>query len=147
MVGTEDTSEMTRRRDAVACGLIVVLMSLVAGCGRGAATLTELQKVKSGTLDVVLLSSRAALRHGKDDFTIEFRSADGKFVDVGEVRATASMPMPGMPMFGSIRVQRTDAPGRYRADGEFSMAGTWRVGIEFDGSAGKGSVTFSATVQ
>jgi len=138
---------MTRRRDAVVCGLILVLMCIVAGCGRGATTLTELHKVKSGLLDVVLLSPRTALRHGNDDFIVEFRSADGKLVDVGEVRATASMPMPGMPMFGTIRVQRTDAAGRYRADGEFSMAGTWRVAIEFDGPAGKGSVTFSTPVQ
>ncbi len=122
-------------------------MAVAAGCGRGAATLTELHKVKSGMLDVVLLSPHAALRHGNDDFIVEFRSADGKLVDVGEVRATASMPMPGMPMFGSIRVQRGDAAGRYRADGEFEMAGTWRLAIEFDGSAGKGSVAFSTTVQ
>ena len=127
-------------------GLLIAVMSIVAGCG-GGATLTELQKVKSGTLDVVLLSPREALRHGKDDFVIEFKSPDGKLVDVGEVRGNASMPMSGMPMFGSVTVQRGDVPGRYRADAEFSMAGTWRLTLDWDGPAGKGSVAFSGTVQ
>ena len=57
------------------------------------------------------------------------------------------MPMPGMPMFGTIDVQRTDVPGRYAATGEFAMAGTWRMTIEWDGPQGRGSVTFSGSVQ
>lgn len=130
-----------------AVGGLMLLAVGAAGCGGGTARLTELQKVKSGLLDVVLLSPHEALRHGKDDFIVEFRSADGKPVDAGDVRATASMPMAGMPMFGSISVRRTDVPGRYRADGEFPMAGTWRLGIEWDGPLGRGSVTFSGTVQ
>ena len=109
------------------------MLATPAGCGGGAAALTELQRVRSGGLDVVVLSPRGGLRHGKDDFVIEFRSAEGSLVDVGDVRASASMPMPGMPMFGSLAVQRTDVPGRYRAEGDFSMAGTWRLTIEWEG--------------
>ena len=138
---------MIRLSGAAMIGLLIAVMAAVAGCGGGSARLTELQKVKSGSLDVVLLSTREALRHGKDDFMIEFRSSDGKLVDAGDVRATASMPMSGMPMFGSVGVRRGDAPGRYRADAEFSMAGTWRLTIDWDGPGGKGSVAFPATVQ
>jgi hypothetical protein len=134
------------RRIATVCGLIAALASGVSGCG-GETRLTELQKVRSGMLDVVLLSPREALRHGKDDFIIEFRAADGKLVDVGSVSASASMSMSGVPMLGSIAVQRTDVPGRYRADADLSMAGTWRLAIGWDGPAGKGSVSFSGTVQ
>ena len=118
---------MIRQPGATVCGLTIVLALSVTACSGGTAKLTELQKVRSGMLDVVLLTPREALRHGKDDFVIEFRAADGKLVDVGDVRASASMSMSGVPMLGSIAVQRTDVPGRYRADGEFSMAGTWRV--------------------
>ena len=137
---------MTRRSGVPMTALLLIVLA-AAECGGGPGKATELQKVKSGALDVVVLSPRDALKHGKDDFNLEFRSADGKLVDVGDVRATASMPMAGMPMFGSIAVQRTDVPGRYRASGEFPMAGTWRLGIEWDGPAGKGSVAFSGTVQ
>ena len=124
----------------------LLLAAALAGCGGGSGKLTELQRVRSGTIDVVLLSPRDALRHGKDDFVIEFKSVDGSQVDVGEVRAGASMTMPGMPMFGRIAVHRTDVPGRYHAEGDFGMAGTWRLNVEWDGPKGKGSVAFSGSV-
>lgn len=130
--------------------LIAVACMTALSCGRGndAAKLNELQRLKSGTLDVVLLSPREGLRHGKDTFFIEFRStSDGKSVDVGDVRGSASMPMSGMPMFGSIDVKRTDMAGRYVADGQFDMAGTWRMTIQWQGPAGQGSVAFAGTVQ
>ena len=97
-------------------------------------------------LQVVLLADHESLRHGKDTFVIEFRSESGALVDVGAVKAGASMPMPGMPMFSTIDVQRTDVPGRYAATGEFSMAGRWRIAVEWDGPAGKGNVSFSGSV-
>jgi hypothetical protein len=125
----------------------LLLVATIIGCGRGSAALTELQRVRSGTIEVVVLSPRDALRHGKDDFVLEFKSADGSLVDVGDVRASANMSMSGTPMLSSITVQRTDVPGRYRAEGEFSMAGTWRLNIEWDGPQGKGSVGFSGSVQ
>jgi hypothetical protein len=135
---------MTRPVVAV-IGLLLVATG--AGCSRGSAKLTELQRVRSGTIDVVVLSPRDTLRHGKDDFVIEFKSADGSLVDVGDVRASASMSMSGTPMLGSINVGRTDGPGRYRAEGDLPMAGTWRLNIQWDGPQGKGSVGFSGSVQ
>ena len=137
---------MNQRSGVALCALLVAAVAALAGCGRGADRLTELQRVRSGTIDVVVLSPREALRRGKDDFVIEFRSGRTP-VDVGDVRASASMSMSGTPMLGSINVQRTDVPGRYRAEGDFSMAGTWRLSVEWDGPQGKGSVAFSGSVQ
>ena len=139
---------MTRPRGIAATrALLLLLIALVGACSRDDKKLTELQRVRSGAMDVVVWSPRGALRHGKDDLVIEFKSADGGLVDVGDVRATASMPMPGMPMFGSIGVQKTEVSGRYRAEANFSMAGTWRLNVEWDGPQGKGSVAFSGSVQ
>jgi hypothetical protein len=123
---------------------LALLTVLLAACG--GAQLTELQRVKSGQLDVVLLSSRDAIRHGQDSFVIEFRSADGALVDVGDVKASATMPMPGSPMFGTVDVKRTEIPGRYGADAKFDMAGTWRTTIEWKGPA-PGSATLSTNLQ
>ena len=125
---------------------IPIVLTLAAACC-SPASLTELKRTKSGTLDVVLLSPRDALRHGSDTFVIEFRSAAGGLADVGTVRASASMSMSGTPMMGTIDVARTDVPGRYAATSEFSMAGTWRMTIQWDGPAGQGSVTFPGSVQ
>lgn len=129
--------------------LAALMVGVAAGsCGSGTAQLTELERVKSGPLQVVLLSERGALRHGQGSFVIEFRAdPGGALTDVGTVKATASMPMPGMPMFGGIDVRRADIPGRYTATGEFSMAGRWRLALEWDGPAGRGSVSFSTSVQ
>jgi len=127
--------------------LVLAIVALQLGCGGGVpAKMTELQRVKSSGLDIILLSPRDALQHGTDTFIIEFR-ANGNLVDVGNVRATASMPMPGMAMFGNIQVQRTATPGRYSANGELEMAGTWRMALDWEGPAGKGSLTFSGRVQ
>ena len=136
---------MNRRRwTIIACSL---LLAAVAGSAcKPAAKLTEVQRVKSGAIDVVLLSSDGAL-HQKDPFTIEFRSASGDLLNVGTVRASANMPMPGMPMFGAVEVQAGDAPGRYTAKGNLEMTGGWRIALEWDGPAGRGAVTFLGTVQ
>ncbi len=140
---------MNRSCRAAVGRLGLVACFVAAACG-GADTVktTELRRVRSGEMDVLLLSARDGLRHGKDTFTIEFRAAsDGHLVDAGSVRASATMPMAGAPMFGSIDVKRTDVPGRYAGDVEFSMAGTWRVSVEWDGPAGRGSAVLSANVQ
>src|ERR1700760_2723208 len=99
--------------------LVVVIGQL--GCGGATSSkMTELQRLKSGPLDIVLLSPSDALHHGKDTFTLEVWS-NGNLVDVGMVRATASMPMPGAAMFGTVDVERGDVPGRYSAKSQFDM--------------------------
>lgn len=129
-------------------GVFVTAGLLAAtACGKGGSTLTEVQRVKSGDLDVVLLSRNGGIRHGGDTFTVEFRYASGSLVDVGTVRGSATMPMPGMPMFGTLDVTETDTPGRYRVGAKFDMAGTWRISFEWSGSVGKGNVTFPGSVQ
>lgn len=141
---------MNREPRPFVWGLLIVVAAMAAGCARANDTthMTELQRVKSGALEIVLLADHDALRHGKDTFVIDFTSTSGgNLVDVGTVRATANMPMPGMAMFGNIDVQRTGVAGRYTATGQFDMAGTWRMTLEWDGPAGTGSLAFSGTVQ
>jgi hypothetical protein len=139
---------MIWRNRATTSRLAWAMVALQLGCGGTSATLTELERVKADDLEVVVLSPRDAIQHGQDSFVLEFRR-NGNLVDVGDVRATATMPMPGMPMFGSVDVQRTDVAGRYAAISRFEMAGTWRTKVEWDGQGGRGSgsVTFSGSVR
>ena len=137
---------MNRRPDRRTCVLIAAIAAVAAGCRT--AKLTELQKVRSGAVDVVLLSPGDGLKRGRDAFVIEFRSASGgTLIDVGKVQATATMPMPGTPMFGTIDVSAIRCCRAIRRDSEFSMAGTWRMTIQWDGPAGRGSAAFSGSVQ
>ncbi len=108
---------------------------------------TTVQTVRAGDLQITLMSPTGTLRQGRNTFTIEFHSTDGDLVDVGTILASANMAMPGMVMSGGLQVNRTDVPGRYRANADFGMAGTWQMAIEWDGPAGRGSANFEGSVQ
>ncbi|HUR34523.1 MAG TPA: CusA/CzcA family heavy metal efflux RND transporter [Vicinamibacterales bacterium] len=106
------------------------------------------QTVPAGGLDIVLLSPTGTLRQGRNDFTIEFRrTGTTTLADVGTVRASANMPMPGMVMSGGLQVSPADVPGRYAATAEFGMAGAWQMTVEWNGPAGQGSASFRGGVQ
>jgi hypothetical protein len=132
---------------------MVCMMALVCAatlsCNKAdnAPALKELQRTKSGDLEVVLLASADALKPGKDQAFVEFRKGAG-LVDVGMVTVNATMPMAGMPpMMGSSFVKNTDTPGRYVIDTDLSMAGTWRLEVVWNGPAGSGKVTLPGTVR
>ncbi|MGE4053371.1 MAG: CusA/CzcA family heavy metal efflux RND transporter [Vicinamibacterales bacterium] len=106
------------------------------------------QRSSAADLEVLLLSPTGVLRMGRNEMTVEFRQrGTDSLTDPGDVKASASMPMPGMVMSGDLRLSPTGEPGRYAATAEFGMAGTWQFAIEWDGSRGRGSVTFEANVQ
>ena len=131
-----------------ALSLLTAFVLTTAACGKPAGSdQIELQRVHSGDLDVVLLSNDGALTHGKDAFTLEFRRGE-TLVDVGTVKAGASMVMAGMaPMLGSVFLERGDVPGRYKAETDLTMSGGWQLKIDWDGPAGKGSATLQATAE
>ena len=129
--------------------LAILAVSLLSGCADRPAgsDQIELDRARSGDLDVVLLSGDGALTHGKDSFTVEFRRGDN-LVDVGTVKGVATMPMAGLPaMLGSVFVDPGDAPGRYTATTDLSMSGGWQLAVEWDGPAGKGRASFDTVVE
>jgi hypothetical protein len=129
------------------CGVAALSAAVAAGaCGGG--EMTEVQRIRSGDVDIVLLSADGVLNKGKESFTIEFRrTEDGALVDVGTVTPGANMAMPGMTMSGNIVVERSEVAGRYRASGDFGMVGMWQMRLEWSGPSGQGSVSFDGTVQ
>ena len=63
------------------------------------------QRVRSGDIEVLLLSPTGRLHQGRNAFTIEVRSAtSGELVDAGSVRAMGNMAMPGMAMSSGLQV-------------------------------------------
>ena len=117
------------------------------GAGSDSASGNVIQTVRSGEVAIVLRSPTGILRSGRNAFTIEFQSPSGDLLDVGTVRATANMTMPGMAMSGNLQVIPTGVAGRYSATAEFGMAGEWQMSVEWDGPAGQGSVNFQGAVQ
>jgi hypothetical protein len=114
----------------------------------GGSNAGVIQTVRSGDLEIVLRSPDGSLRQGRNTFVIEFRRpASDTLVDVGAVRASANMPMPGMVMSSGLQLTPAGVPGRYTATAEFGMAGAWQMAIEWNGPAGQGSVNFQGGVQ
>jgi copper/silver efflux system protein len=133
---------------AVLSTAMIVWRQARQGTAAGAPSAgSVVQRLHSGNLDILLLSPTGTLHQGRNTFSFEFRHADGSLVDVGTVRASGNMPMPGMVMSSGLQVQRTAIPGRYDAAAEFGMAGAWHMGIEWDGPAGHGSINFEGAVQ
>ena len=128
--------------------IVLILASCITSCsgGQAAKPLKELQRAHSGSVDVVMLSDSDTLHQGKGTLVVEFRDGAGKLVDVGMVMVNATMTMPGMaPMFGDNSVKQTDTKGRYDVATDLGMAGTWRFTVEWEGPAGRGSVSMPAT--
>jgi hypothetical protein len=153
-----DLSHPSRARRAIIVGLTAVVVAAVSFtvwrlAGRGGASSTGsdstiVQTVRADDLEIVLRSADAALRQGRNSFTIEFRRrGTDALVDVGTVRASANMPMPGMVMSSGLQVTPSGVPGRYTATAEFGMAGAWQMAVEWSGPAGQGSVSFQGSVQ
>jgi len=140
----------TMMRSVMTWGLVLVLSAAsVAGCRNAgqAPPLKELQRARSGALTVVLMSDADTLQRGKGTFVLEFRGADGQLVDVGTVSVTATMTMAGMsPMFGDTAVKAAATTGRYEVTSDLSMAGTWRITVEWNGPTGRGSASLPGTV-
>jgi hypothetical protein len=129
--------------------LVILVILLVAACSGSdqTAQLKELQRVKAGSMAVVLLAPGESLKAGKGRFVLEFQDADGNLMDVGSVMVGASMPMPGMaPMFGECLVTPSPTKGRYEVVSDLGMAGTWRLQVAWDGPAGKGSASMPGSV-
>jgi hypothetical protein len=138
---------MMVQRLVVVISVAAVCVSALACGGTGKATpLKELQHVRFGDIDVVLLAAGDALEE-KDVATLEFR-AGGRLVDVGTVSVSATMPMGSgiPPMMGSSFVNTTETPGRYEIETDLSMAGPWRLEVNWDGPRGKGMVTIPGVV-
>lgn len=107
-----------------------------------------IRTVESDGVEITLRSADGRLHQGRNTFVIEFRStATRRLSEVGAVRGSGAMPMPGMAMSGALEVAATSAPGRYTAVAEFGMAGTWQFVIEWTSSGQSHRVAFGGAVQ
>ena len=129
--------------------VFALVVALAAGCSRPPeGTLKELATADAGELDVVLLAPSEALPQGPGFALLEFRDGNGMLVDVGTVRMSATMPMPGAPaMSGGSELKPTPAPGRYEVATNLSMAGAWYFQVDWNGPAGRGSTRLESSVK
>ena len=124
---------------------------LCASCGYTTSIgteLTELQRVQSGNIEVVVLAPTVALKQTRNYCTLEFRTGtDRHLVDVGTVKVRTTMTMEGQPMDGFVTDVKPAGTGRYTVEMVLAMTGDWTIAIEWDGPAGHGSAMFGAVVR
>ncbi|MBS1806632.1 MAG: FixH family protein [Acidobacteria bacterium] len=119
---------------------VVVLGITLAACNNGSgsasnsgAELKQIAQQRVGDYVVTLLSESGQLKQGKNKYALEFRkAADNQLVDVGEVKLSSRMPMPGMSdMIGGASATPSGTPGRYMVESDFEMRGKWNFGATF----------------
>src|SRR5206468_5119052 len=94
-------------------------------------------------LTVNFIHPQGQLRQGNNEILIEFRDRNGQLVDAGNVKFDLNMNMPGMVMHSGSTIERTNTPGRYRAQIKIDMSGDWNAKISFDGPHEKGQTSFN----
>ena len=127
-----------RTKSMLAALAVVVLGITLAACNSSSGSnsgpeLKQIAQQRVGDYAVTLLSESGQLKQGKNKYTLEFRKAtDNQLVDVGEVKLSSRMPMPGMSdMLGGASATPSGTPGRYTVESDFEMRGKWNFGATF----------------
>ena len=125
------------RTKSILAALAVLILGLtLAACSKSNGSGGELKQIaqkRVGDYVVTLLSDTGQLKQGKNTYALEFRkAADNQLVDVGEVKLSSRMPMPGMSdMTGGASATPSGTPGRYTVESDFEMRGKWNFGATF----------------
>jgi len=130
---------------AIVLGL-AVSTGMLGGSAEAAEKAIHTQKTKDAV--VTLKSETGQWKPGKNDFTLEITTPDGKPLDAGKVSLSTSMAMPGMsPMVAGATLTPDKTPGRYVGTISFPDSGARQVTVSWDGLAGKSSARFSVPVR
>jgi YtkA-like len=125
----------------VAGAILSIAASLAAGC-RSADPSNEkvIKSMKSGELTITLSSSTGELKNGENDLMITFFDGAGKPADVGAASLNFHMAAMGSmaEMNDRASLTTTEVPGKYRAQVNIEMAGSWEAQIKYQGPHGSG---------
>jgi len=145
VVMTEDI--LMKAKLMVAVSIFSIAVTFIAACRRANSQGEDVIKsTKSGELTITLSNARGELKKGENDLMITFTDASGGPVDVGAASLNIHMAAMGTmaEMNDKARLTTTDTPGKYRAQINIEMAGTWEAQVRYQGAHGSGRVSMSA---
>jgi len=127
---------------------LLCIVSVIA-CKGGAIGETPIKTTKAGDMTVTLASRGGELKSGETELFIAFTDAAGNPVDVGAASLVFHMAGMGtMPeMNDKAQLTTTETPGRYRAQANIQMSGTWEAQVAYQGSQGTGQATMTVSVK
>lgn len=138
------------RKIIATLGVVAVLLTAAAcGSGPAASETKEIKSGKVGSLTVTISNEEGILKHGDEEFTVTFKDASGKPVDVGSASLNFHMPAMGTMavMNDPATLTTTNTPGVYRARAKIEVAGEWQAQVAYEGPAGTGKGSFPVTAQ
>jgi hypothetical protein len=130
---------------------IIAVAGLVTACSNVASTSGDktIKSTKSGEMTVSLANPSGELKSGDGDLIVIFTDGSGVPVDVGA--ASLNFHMAGMgtmpEMNNRAALTTTETPGRYRAQVNIEMAGTWEAQVAYEGTHGKGQANMTVNVR
>ena len=127
---------------------IFTIALITAACG-GDPGSKVIKSTKAGDLTVTLMSASGDLRNGENELVLSFTDASGNPVDAGAASLNFHMPAMGTmaEMNGRATLTTTESPGRYRAQVDIEMKGTWEAQIKYEGPRGSGQANMSVTAK
>ena len=125
--------------------LAVVASGIVAGCNPATGEEKTIKSAKSADITVTLSSAGGELKRGDNDLFISFTDAAGNPIDVGAASLNFHMASMGAmaEMNDRATLTTTNTPGKYRAQVNVEMAGTWEAQVKYQGAHGTGQVSLA----
>ncbi len=127
--------------------ILTIAISFVAACRNSSSSGDEkvIKSAKSGEMTIALASSSGNLKNGDNELIVTFTDASGKPVDVGAASLNFHMATMGSmaEMNDRATLMTTDTAGKYRAQVNIEMAGTWEAQVKYQGQHGTGQVSLS----
>jgi hypothetical protein len=104
-----------------------------------------IKSVKSSDMTITLSNSTGELKKGDNDLMVTFADDSGKPVDVGAASLNIHMAAMGAmaEMNNKATLTTTETPGRFRAQVNIEMSGTWEAQIKYQGAHGSGQASMS----
>lgn len=140
-----------RTRTTILSIAIAISIFILAACGRSGSPGSEktIKSTKAGDMTVTLASSTGELKNGENELMLAFTDASGKTVDVGAASLKFHMVAMGSmaEMTDGATLVTTDTPGKYRAQVNLEVAGTWEATVAYQGPHGTGQATMSVNAK
>ncbi|MEO6724421.1 MAG: FixH family protein [Blastocatellia bacterium] len=125
----------------------ITLVLVTAACSKSGSSDSDrvIKSAKSSDMTVTLSNTTGELRSGDNELMVTFTDAAGKPVDVGA--ASLNIHMAGMGTMAEMNdkatLTTTDTPGKYRAQVNIEMKGTWEAQVKYQDAHGTGQISMN----
>jgi ABC-type uncharacterized transport system YnjBCD substrate-binding protein len=131
---------------SVTTPILLGAIALLSACGTGGSGSEKVIKsAKAGEMTVTISSPAGELKNGENDLIVTFADAASNPVDVGAVSLNFHMAAMGAmaEMNDKATLTTTETPGKYRAQVNLEVGGTWEAQVKYQGAHGAGQTTMT----